>query len=363
MTKFIFNLFFLCFLTLSGIAQKNTINDVSFNDQICYCTATTATPDYILQKDNNWELLLNLRKPKTLYMLDSMRIKYTWSQIELLELYKLIIQNENSTYQSSIVIFDSLQTADLRDISSQISKNISQKIKPYINQLTVELKKINRERNAYSIIFSYILDNLVWNEFEKEGLTTKNEITIESPLWSGDFWSLYPKRVQSCGTNSFSNNGYELQINWNTNTKSILFEFMSNTEYIDTLMEGFIRKGKIENKPAINFLAEYDIVDQNGNVTIPIITLAKNNEIVFLANKISKTIKDYLKNQIDYQSILEKFNIPTKSQGLIILYHEILWDLMDELEKEKIIERPDAFNEKTAMTKKKMADLMILYQE
>lgn len=64
-----------------------------------------------------------------------------------------------------------------------------------------ELKKRNLAKNAYSLVFSYILDGKIW----KKQLPSPDSLT-NNATWKGAYWALYDKRQNglSYGTNGFS---------------------------------------------------------------------------------------------------------------------------------------------------------------
>jgi hypothetical protein len=57
---------------------------------------------------------------------------------------------------------------------------------------------------------------------------------------------------------------------------------------------------------------------------------------------------------------LAQFHFRDKSQATIILYHEILWDIMDILVEKKIISKPVFFANPETATAKDAADLIFL---
>jgi hypothetical protein len=57
----------------------------------------------ILNLDNNMEILFALKEGKTLYALDKLNVKYTQSQLKLMELSRLI-EKKDSIYKTRIPI-------------------------------------------------------------------------------------------------------------------------------------------------------------------------------------------------------------------------------------------------------------------
>ena len=78
-----------------SLSQNNLLKDFKNIESICYCNTTQSTPEAILKLDNNWEITYSLISPKTTMQLDSAGIKYTHSQLKLLEEWSIISRTED----------------------------------------------------------------------------------------------------------------------------------------------------------------------------------------------------------------------------------------------------------------------------
>ncbi|MDO4790761.1 MAG: hypothetical protein Q3998_07360, partial [Porphyromonas sp.] len=267
-------------------AQNSRFNSFVHNESIAYCITSKGTPNNIVRLDNNWEILLALREPHTIKALDSLNIKFTYSQLQLLADWKLIRNNKNK-FQTNMIILDSLQTLKLRNYSKELSEALAGKIGKDVTDFVKLLKSEGRERNSYSILFSYVIDGLVWECLEERGAIRKKELSMKEPLWSGEFWTLYPKRDFYCGTNSLSSKGYSLKINWSEGAFSRIRPFISNTRQLDLLLKDFEKNGKITEESTIAVFSKFNLFNESGYITIPILEENDKNSLNLQSTKIA----------------------------------------------------------------------------
>ncbi len=355
-----FNLILLI-IFIFGTNTNAQNHDFKLNENICYCVG--GSPLSIVKLDNNWELLLFLRQPKTTAKLDSLEIKYTHSQLKLLKQWNLIKDNVNDFYQTSIVILDSIKTESLRNYSKQLSLNLVNEIEPKVLELKSHLKSIKREKNIYSILFSYIIDGMIWKYMEKENLVDPREIALNKPNWNGEYWTLYPKRNFYCGTNSISDNGYSIKVNWSEEAIPKMIPFVTRFDLLGKILNDFIEKGKLDDEEAIDVFGKYNFFDNHGNFTVPIIIENDQDKVYTISKEISVSIISFIKSKIDLETLKMKLGFRDTSQTLIILYHEMIWDVMSTLENKKIIEKPIAFKYPKQTKPEDIGDIIILVKK
>ncbi len=353
-------IYILTGLTSISLSQNNSLKDFKNIESICYCNTTQSTPDAIMKLDNNWEITLSLVTPKTTAQLDSAGIKYTYSQLKLLEQWSIISKSENEKYQTNIIVLDSIKTSELRKYSVKLSIKLTEIIRDDIIKLKNILKKIDREPNTYSIIFSYVLDGMVWDYLDTDSLLPNNEINVKKPFWAGEFWLLYPKRTFSCGTNSISDKGYSIKVNWSERAIPKMLPFVSRWDLLEKILNDLIAKDKVEDKESTEVFSAYNFFDKNGNFTVPVIVENNNNSIYKLSGEISAKVNSFLTANIDFSYLKKEFNFKNNSQSIIILYHEMLWDMLDILESEGLINKPKAFKDPENSKSSDISDLIII---
>ena len=80
-------------------------------------------PEDYVTPDNNWEILYNLRTPRTQAELREMGIKCSDSQLLLLEVGGLVSKTKGK-WKATIPILDKEQTNSLRSLSKEIAESM-----------------------------------------------------------------------------------------------------------------------------------------------------------------------------------------------------------------------------------------------
>jgi hypothetical protein len=346
-------------MSISAAAQiKASPTDYKTWDYTCYCSTNLFTPHQVVNADNNWQILYALRGGHTLKTLDSLGIPYTQSQKLLLLAYNLLEQN-GKNYAPAFPILDSLQTAELRQYSLKAATAIYDSIKASSKELNAYLVNNKMGGNAYSILFSYVFDGLVWKKFEDAKLTSKREY---SDTWNGVFWALRPERKNEAGTNSFINGNISISTNWNeeTFTDKLLGAFYADKKIIDAFLKEYGKRRKIADSAIINYLKPFGFFDDNNNIAIPVIDETVNNELCVLSDNIAEKIAGLFAEKADLPEIQAKYNLKDANETAVILYHEVMWDFLDLLVKNKIIRKPPIFENPATATKADIATLNFL---
>ncbi|MDH5413925.1 MAG: hypothetical protein OEW87_07300 [Flavobacteriaceae bacterium] len=353
-------LFLLCVNSYYTIKAQS--KNFSSNEDICYCYG--ASPLSIVKLDNNWELLLLLKEIKTIAQIDSLGIEKTNSQLKLLEQWGLISKNEDKTYQTSIKLFDSIQSQKLRIQSLELSTKLSDIISPKVNELWHYLKKTGREKNAYSILFSYVIDGMIWEYLEEKKIINSRELGLDSSFWNGEYWVVYPRREFSCGTNTYSNGqGYNLKVNWSNGAIPKLIPFMTKAGLLIEIINDLNSNNKVSNQEAIEVFSKYNFFSGKGELSIPVIIKNSENDIFTISLEIVYLIEDFIINNLDLKSLKHDFGFENNSQAIIVIYHEMMWDILQILERKRIIEKPLILRNPENAEIKDVSDLLFFVKD
>lgn len=362
MMKTVFICWAFLFVSAGLKAQHGGFYSFKQNEKISYCKTRGSTPDNIVRMDNNWALLLTMRTPQSKKELDALGIPYTDSQLRLLEEWNLI-KREEDLYQTTMIILDSLHTSKLREYSRELSGPLTSMIKQDVSELVNLLSGIGREENAYSILFSYVIDGLVWRCLEEKGLIKRSELNLENPFWNGEFWTLYPKRGFYCGTNSLSDKGYSIKINWSEKAISRMHPFIARVRLLEQFLDNITAKGRVTDPEVLAEFSDFNLFDSDGRITIPVIVENNDNPIYALSRKIATSITRFLETGLDMVWLKKEFYFHSDAQTIIILYHEMLWDILSRLEKEEVITKPIIFSDTEKAKQESVSDLVFLVQE
>jgi hypothetical protein len=306
---------------------------------VCYCSGST--PHSIVKYDNNWEILLALKNGgKSKSDLDSLNIKYTDSQLRILRIYK-IIQLVGNKYHLVTPVLDSIQTNGLKIKTKKLAELIMPEIVNEIDSLNAVLYSENLANNQFSILFSYVLDGLVWTKFEKLDIIKPLELTIENSPWTGTFWMLTPHRETKYGTNTYSDSIFEIGI-----TSGL--DKLSNDKVLKVILKNYSEFGRITDQKLIESVKGYKILNAEGTLTIPVIDENYNNKIYRLSDLISGKICLQLTRNPVFKEIIGDLKIVDPEQATIIVYHEVMWDLLSLMIKNKIVTEPKINSEEDA---------------
>ena len=75
-----------------------------------------------------------------------------------------LINREKGKWKCTIPILDKGQTNSLRNLSEEIAKSMYSKTKNDFVSLVHTIKDMGFEKNALSLVFSYLLDGRMWTK-------------------------------------------------------------------------------------------------------------------------------------------------------------------------------------------------------
>ena len=84
------------------------------------------------------------------------------------------------------------------------------------------------------------------------------------------------------------------------------------------------------------------------------------NPLYNLCLRIATKTTELVVETMDLDEITERFDFRDKKQTMVIIYHELMWDMLDDLEKQGIIQKPIAFSDPENAEAKDIADLVFI---
>jgi len=324
-----------------------------------YASVSRYGPQNIMRFDNNGDILLACREGLHEDDLKGRGVSFSQSQLALLETYRLVARSSD-TLRTLIPLLDSVQTSELRQRSAQIAEMVCESTEGPVRALKEHLEQIKRERNAYSIIFSYVVDGLVWRRLEELGVVRKREIGGETPLWAGEVWGLYRPRDFNCGTNRISDQGISMNVNWSQATIPKMMPFVADFKNLIQMFNDYIAFGRVKDPAAKEVFAPFDLFDRNGLLTIPVIREYQSDSLYNRCIVLSEQIVQLVLKSLDTQSMRKRFDFKDESQTAVVVYHEIMWDLMDAYEMKGCLKKPVAFSIPDQAESSDIADLVFI---
>ncbi len=331
--KLLFLAFLFAFISVQ--AQRTEPNEPTNRpmkeyDTSAFCSYSSFHPSqYIL--DNNWDILCFFRTPATLHKLRSAGINTNKSQLRLLQVGGLLEareENDSVVYQTMMPIFSKKQTDEIRRTSRAMADSLLSVNRKKFKSLIKLFENKSWKNQTYSLIFSALLDKYIWDETR---LVMPKNMTNHG-TWSGVYWAMYQKRPEmKCGTNSYG----PISCNWSDS----LGYWINDRNMIQAANDiKSSQKPLITNKELAGYLSEWGICSADGHITVPVIYRGSGDDVDVLCNQISDILCSAVKAEAD--DFMKKYDIANKDEAEVILYHEVMYDLLAMLEEQGFIKKP-----------------------
>lgn len=315
---------FSIILILSVSPVNGKPKDNNWQDY-AYITYHRQSPLEVIETGNNFDVVLSLMKPQSCEELNAAGISCDTRQLKILERKGLIKRGPDGLWKTIVPMFDEEQTTLIREFSKSISGTIYASVRGDFKSFAGILKENGWEENAYSICFSYVLDDKMWNH-----IITPSQMASHHS-WKGCIWYLYGRRSGLVpGTNQIG----AFSQTWE---ESIL----SRIDYalLIDVANGLSFKGYPTVSGEVMGRAENaGLCDSEGKPLFPVIKEKEQKELVSLADAIGKGIADEMRRHVNECSLLSA--VEGKGVAEVILSHELILDIMDQLEADGIIRRP-----------------------
>lgn len=298
-----------------------------FNDweSIAFCSFEEHHPFYYINLDNNWEIMYNLRTPMTRKQLNDKGIRFNESQLAILKLAGFI-EEKDTALKTTMPIFDESQTTQIRNLSRQLAEKTFKNSEADYRNFVKVLESKGLKDNAFSLTFSYVLDFLNWGL-----ITPKKQAISHQKLWDGIIFTQFaPRNTQTYGTNSSDG----VSITWNSYLKSY-----PDQKLLTQFSKEVKANGRILDVNLAKALSAFGLVDEKGNVRIPVISMEDEESDINTA-----AIPILMKNAKGLSEGIGKMKeigkLDNDNYAKVVLYHEMMWDIVDLLVKKQIISVP-----------------------
>ena len=161
------------------------------------------------------------------------------------------------------------ETARLHARSLAAASGLAEEIAGDLRLFLGELEKEDRAGSAYTVLFCYVQDDLVWDRFEEAGLIRARGMSAEEPFWNGAVWAITPPRAFSMGTNKISEGGVFLMVNWTEAAIPRMVPFVADWKNLSRLFDDFAREGRVVDPEARRVFPPFRFFDGEGRITAP----------------------------------------------------------------------------------------------
>lgn len=277
--------------------------------------------------DNNWQILYAFTEPGKINKLDSLGISYNKSQLQLLQVGGLLKCYKDSA-QTLMPILNREQTDLLRLQSKTLADSIYPSLKPRFVKLTKLFKKQGYTAQTYSLIFSWLLDGIVWNG---DKLPSYSQMP-EHPTWRGVYWATFSKNpLAILGTNKYG----PIAINWSDD-----LGYWANDKLMINIADHIKAHPDSLYLPATltNRALKWGICDDKGKIIIPVMTMNETSPINTIADEITTELCAEVNKKA--AAVAPQLHILNPNEAAVIFYHEIMWYIFSKLESDKVVQMP-----------------------
>jgi hypothetical protein len=113
---------------------------------------------------------------------------------------------------------------------------------------------------------------------------------------------------------------------------------MEDDRQLRVMFAACVDTGRVESGALIEMFAPYGLVRANGECDFPI--FSERDALGEAGNALAREIADQVVSQLDIEELVREFGFRDDSQALVIAYHELMWDLVDDLVRTGTVTRP-----------------------
>ncbi len=351
----------ICLLPGSTIAAQQRPMpppDISKWDLICFCITSVNTPHFAVRADTNGQILYYAQNGATKAQLEqAMGARVLMSQLDLLQDWRLL-KRDGEVYITNIPVLGPEKVGELRQQMKNLAGQIAPEIRPEVQKIAKELQVRNLSDHLYSVLFSYVLDGLTWDQLRSSKAIPEMRITADHPFWDGTFWALYPNRSAEPGTNSTGPDGIALLMTW---TDPVLKQLQALqdaprlTSMLQQAAKEDCRNLSIEDAEH----KQWTLSGPDGACIFPVIHENASDAIYTAGEKIAERIaRAVLEN--DQQKLIG--GGATVQQAHLTAAHELMWEVLDVVVREGMVQAPSVLRSGASATSSLVPLLVVTVQ-
>lgn len=325
-----------CTLGLAAAAQEGFVPLEKW-DYTAFCSYTDLHPIQVVRADNNWQILWALRTGGTSRDLAVQGIPCTRSQLMLLATQRLLTRTEQGALKTAVPILDSLATTQLRRVAAASAEAMYDELAADLKSFADALEREGFGDNAYSVLFSHVLDGTIWEEFERRKVVV--DVGDDTGVWSGTVWFSYPRsEAFRPGTNTLSLGGrYALHVNWAESDPAF-----AGRIYADDAQRFFRQSLTGEEIDSAAMAAGCELGLWDGErATVPLIR--RRGALAQRVKRLTRALCDAFLRHTDLREVRDRTGCRSDSDAALICYHEVMWQLSDRLLASGVVRLPHLF--------------------
>jgi hypothetical protein len=318
--------------------------------------------DAVVRADNNWSILLACLGGKTREELRAMGLDVTESQLMLLSAMRFVEVKKETGPEKIVTTLPILGVKKKQALIQRVravAREVEAALREDLSALVKTLKDAGYEDRAFSILFSAVVDGLVWFPLRDQGFVTEFALTPQRPLFDGIFWAYSPKRDFRCGTNIALGQDVYVVLNWSDGPREKIQQAFNWTN-LHLLHDDLVQHGRVVHEVLKRELAPYGIFDETGRLTIPVIKMKADDPLFPKCQSLAGKIVTSIGQKLNPDILKEEFGFADKEQAFVVAYHEWMWEFMGYLEERGVLQKPLAFADPGAARPKDIGRLLFV---
>jgi len=316
------------------------------------------SPDRVVRADNNWEILLACLERKTKKELKGMDIKFTESQLMLLRAMRFI-DYDDEVIRTTMPILGVKEKQELISYLRRLAQDMEPVLKDDIHQLKEILTSQGYPDHVFSILFSGVIDGVVWFPFRAQGLVKEFSLSEERPLFDGVYWAYCPKRDFRCGSNIAIGKETFVVVNWSDGPQKKI-QKVFHWENLYSMQEQMDQHGQIVDEDLISQLIPYGVVDEQGHMTVPVFEMKLDDPVFLACQSMAEKIVGFINQNLDIEALRTEYGFSDKEAAFVVVYHEWMWEFMEYLVEKGLIDKPLAFKQPELAEEKDIGKLLFV---
>jgi hypothetical protein len=285
-----------------------------------------------LHDPNNNPILLACIKGTTDESLKSLGIFDVQQRLERLERGNLIKKSDDRYILSFPAIVGD-KREKLREYAAQAAQQLVPPVEKMIAQIRLHLA--GRDEMLYHVLWSVVMDGgPAWDAARAE---MNRKISAGDTSTENKAWLIYPSHPFQAGTNSWNRPSGHLKVTWSRNTPSPNVIGRLVSQYANQLIQAIEQDRTVESADAKNALSKYGFLDEAGKVRLYIIK--SDSEAAKSYAELGGQFGRQIMNHLDVKKVAEMLEV-SPGVAFVIAYHEICWQLLQDLAEKKVLEVP-----------------------
>jgi hypothetical protein len=285
-----------------------------------------------LQDPNNNPILVACIKGLADDSLKPLGILDVGRRLEVLERGNLI-KKVDRRYRLTVPAIVGDKRERLREYTEQTAQQLLPSTEKMISRIQPHLA--GRDEMLYHVLWSIVMDGgQAWDAARKE---MNKKIDAGDTSIQDKVWLLYPQHPFRAGTNSWTESFGNLQVTGSSNTPNPNVVDRVISQYATHLIQAIEQDHAVESAEAKDALGKYGLIDEAGKVRI--YEIKPDSEAAQSYAELGAQFGRQMMGQLDVKKVAEMLDV-SPGMAFLIAYHEICWQLLQDLAEKKVLSVP-----------------------